>query len=46
LDSTQILQGEVRWERLKSAKGEFIDVMEYHGNGDQPRVLRADFLPS
>lgn len=44
-DSTQILQGDVRWERLKSAKGEFIDVMEYPGNSEQPRILRADFLP-
>ena len=45
-DSTQMLQGEVRWERLKSAKGEFIDVMEYPPNSERPGILRADFLPS
>lgn len=44
-DSTQILQGEVRWERLKSAKGEFIDVMEYPAKEDRPGILRADYLP-
>jgi len=44
-DSTQMLQGEVRWERLKSAKGEFIDVMEYPPGNDRPGILRADFLP-
>ena len=45
LDSTQMLQGEVRWERLKSAKGEFIDVMEYPPSSERPGILRADFLP-
>lgn len=44
-DSTQMLQGEVRWERLKSAKGEFIDVMEYPQSSERPGILRADFLP-
>ena len=44
-DSTQMLQGEVRWERLKSAKGEFIDVMEYPPSSERPGILRADFLP-
>lgn len=44
-DSTQILQGDVRWERLKSAKGEFIDVMEYPTSSERPGILRADFLP-
>jgi hypothetical protein len=44
-DSTQIMQGDVRWERLKSAKGEFIDVMEYPASGERPGVLRAEFLP-
>lgn len=44
-DSTQMLQGEVRWERLKSAKGEFIDVMEYPSSSERPGILRADFLP-
>lgn len=44
-DSTQILQGEIRWERLKSAKGEFIDLMEYPAGNDRPGILRADFLP-
>ncbi len=44
-DSTQMLQGEVRWERLKSAKGEFIDVMEYAPSSERPGILRADFLP-
>ena len=44
-DSTQMLQGEVRWERLKSARGEYIDLMEYPPGVDRPGVLRADFLP-
>ena len=44
-DSTQMLQGEVRWERLKSAKGEFVDVMEYPPSSERPGILRADFLP-
>lgn len=44
-DSTQILQGEVRWERLKSAKGEFIDLMEYPAGAESPGLLRADYLP-
>jgi len=44
-DSTQILQGQVRWERLKSAKGEFIDLMEYPAGAESPGVLRADYLP-
>jgi hypothetical protein len=44
-DSTQVLQGEVRWERLKSVRGEYIDLMEYPPGVDRPGVLRADFLP-
>ena len=44
-DSTQILQGQVRWERLKSAKGEFIDLMEYPAGAESPGLLRADYLP-
>lgn len=44
-DSTQILQGQVRWERLKSAKDEFIDLMEYPAGPESPGVLRADYLP-
>jgi len=44
-DSTQMLQGEARWERLKSAKGEFIDAMEYPASNKRPGILRADFLP-
>lgn len=44
-ESGQTLPGDVRWSRLRSAKGEFVDVMEYPANGDTPGVLRADFLP-
>jgi hypothetical protein len=45
-DSSQTLEGNVRWARLKSAKGEFVDLMEYPPLGDDPGVLRADFLPN
>lgn len=44
-ESGQTLPGNVRWSRLRSTKGEFVDVMEYPANGDTPGVLRADFLP-
>lgn len=44
IDSTQTLAGDVHWARLKSPKGEFVDLMEYPPNGDAPGVLRADFL--
>jgi len=44
-DSTQVLQGEARWERLKSARGEFVDVIDYPPGTERPGVLRVDFLP-
>lgn len=45
-DSNQTLPGGVRWSRLRSPKGEFVDVMEYPPVGDEtPGVLRADYLP-
>lgn len=43
-DATQTLAGNVRWERLKSPRGEFIDLMEYGASGESPGVLRADYL--
>ncbi len=43
-EQTQTLAGNVRWERLKSPRGEFIDLMEYPANGESPGVLRADYL--
>lgn len=45
-DASQILPGDVRWSRLRSPKGEFVDVMEYPPSGEEtPGVLRADYLP-
>lgn len=43
-DAAQTLAGNVRWERLKSPGGEFIDLMEYPASGESPGVLRADYL--
>ncbi len=43
-EQTQTLAGNVRWERLKSPKGELIDLTEYPANGESPGVLRADYL--
>lgn len=45
VESTQTLPGDVRWERLKSPKGEFVDLMEYPPTDDRPGILRADYLP-
>lgn len=44
-ESTQILQGDIRWARMKSAAGAYVDLMEYPMQGDAPGVLRAEFLP-
>jgi len=44
-EPAQVLAGNVHWARLRSAKHEFVDVMEYPATDDRPGVLRADFLP-
>ncbi len=45
-DSSQTLAGDVRWSRLRSPKGEFVDLMEYPPSGEEtPGVLRVDYLP-
>jgi len=45
-DSQQTLPGDVRWSRLRSPKGEFVDLMEYPpADEETPGVLRADYLP-
>lgn len=43
-EATQTLAGNVRWERLKSPRGEFIDLTEYGASGESAGVLRADYL--
>jgi len=43
-EQRQTLAGNVRWERLKSPKGKFIDLMDYPAGGESSGVLHADYL--
>lgn len=45
-ETSQVLAGDMMWARLRSPKNEFVDLMEYPPSGEQPGVLRADFLPN